>query len=624
MASPQPLLHDPKAEALEGRSIIRRFTDELAGSNGLERSTKAAQAEMDEEEETKELSRLRLLYESPANGDSLSRDFIASDIARETLQKMVNKFVENEKPSMLQRMGISHKSTKSKANEVLKSMVESDVGELEAAIDGLEEDWKKRNGRIYGAFKVLCMTLEDHKAVFAIFPSQSEYTSVLCSSLSCLVKAAKNHSEIAETLSDSIRRISETVARASKNILIFKTQAIRRKLADIYATMFRFYYKTIEWYLNSKLARAFLAFNENLKASFESTERELNRDIEELYREAQISHQAMVAILSGNVERINAELRHQRLHYEMGDTTAGHRMIDLMEASWNGSRFTRRAQQLKPAGHDPIAIKPAPHTQDTTEDVITRAQARVYGPALERFIVGEEGPAKFSAGRFWVAEDEVLPKLQAWMAEGPTSRTLWVSSPYDPAGMTSAQASALAVVAAAWQAKAPLISHFCERPRRDRLRTGMCTEQIGLMGLVYSLVSQLLQFGQADEVLINVGEETLKALDGERGSWDASLKALRVLLDHTSVLKYCVIDGLNDLEFGDGGQWCRQFLNVLLARQRVEGTMFNILLTTAGQSRILTSSIDLKNKYLATRPARELARWGRRIELSSQIAEQEK
>jgi hypothetical protein len=70
MASPQPQPDDLEAEVLEGQIIIRRFTDELTGANELERSTKAAQAEIDEEEKTEEQRRMKLLYESPANSSA--------------------------------------------------------------------------------------------------------------------------------------------------------------------------------------------------------------------------------------------------------------------------------------------------------------------------------------------------------------------------------------------------------------------------------------------------------------------------------------------------------------------------------------------------------------------------
>ncbi len=71
MDSHSPPLDDLEARRLEGRVIIRRFTDQLTGVDELEQSTKAAQEEIDNEEELEEIKRLKLLYESPtANSTS--------------------------------------------------------------------------------------------------------------------------------------------------------------------------------------------------------------------------------------------------------------------------------------------------------------------------------------------------------------------------------------------------------------------------------------------------------------------------------------------------------------------------------------------------------------------------
>lgn len=70
MASTNPVFGGLEARRLEGRVIIRRFTDQLTGADELEQSTIAAQEEMDKEEELAEIKRLKLLYESPADSST--------------------------------------------------------------------------------------------------------------------------------------------------------------------------------------------------------------------------------------------------------------------------------------------------------------------------------------------------------------------------------------------------------------------------------------------------------------------------------------------------------------------------------------------------------------------------
>jgi hypothetical protein len=67
---PSSLLDVIEAQRFEGRVVIRRFTDKLTGVDELERSTKAAQAERDEEEELEERRRLKLLYKGPADSST--------------------------------------------------------------------------------------------------------------------------------------------------------------------------------------------------------------------------------------------------------------------------------------------------------------------------------------------------------------------------------------------------------------------------------------------------------------------------------------------------------------------------------------------------------------------------
>ena len=146
-------------------------------------------------------------------------------------------------------------------------------------------------------------------------------------------------------LSRSVAEISDKVATCSNVITIVKTSRARRKLADIYATMFRFYQNAIEWYLQSKFGRFIRSFNENLVKQFEETKKELEDSIGELYREAAIANTAMITMINGKVHSLEAEVRRQRHNFEIQDAVAGQRMQKMMQVTWTGVNQLERMIQ---------------------------------------------------------------------------------------------------------------------------------------------------------------------------------------------------------------------------------------------------------------------------------------
>ncbi|KAF2236171.1 hypothetical protein EV356DRAFT_443570 [Viridothelium virens] len=599
---------------LESRGVVRRFTDELTGTTALELQVQAAQVESDEEEDKENRQRLKLLYEDSSKDKPLPEDFDAAEIARQELQKVLEAFRKEAKLTWRQRLGSTSKSAKTKAIDVLEISNETNFNQLKNTIDTLEDSWKRENGVVYNAFKKVAGTFEEHRTILKMFPSENNYASVICGSLSCLLKAAKNHTDIAVLLSESIASVSDEVSRCSKWLLIIRTRDVRAILAGIYARMFKFYGDTMEWYLRSKLGRAIQSFNENLKDQYDSAITAIRTQIKELYREAFIANGAMTAIVHADVEALKRQSRRQRNRYAPQDFVAGHRMARMLEATWmevQSLKWTIESTERRLLARPPEACR-----QDLATTCISRSQARTLADVFKSYIIGDEGHALLSTGSLWKAEDKILYRLRQWMAEDETSRTLWISTPFE-AGVTlsGSSAAALSTLAAALQAETPIISHFCQRPRRDQTRNGMTIEQVGTIGLVYSLIYQLLQFNSEEEEL-DLKEKDIAALDGTDISWDSSLQVLRALMDRAPALMFCVIDGLNDLAWMDDGDWCGQFLEVLFARQRKEGIVFNVLLTTTGQSRTLSSYVQSKDRCMGTKKATEVLRWGSKIGLT--------
>ena len=428
-----------------------------------------------------------------------------------------------------------------------------------------------------------------------------------------------NNQVIAETIAKTIADISAQAATCAKYIQIIQTRSMRERLADVYAQFFRFYRDAMEWYLSSKVSKFFGSFNDSVKKKFDDAASAIDSSITEIHREGGIGTSAMVAFMSTDVAEIKNAILHQRQTCTAHDIQAGERMLDVLQDILAEMRSQSRANKpcspLEPRFDPRGAERPA--EDKASHNNMTRQDALALSHALEDFIIGDEGPALFSDGRIWLAEPEALAdpvaiaKLRRWMSESLNSCVLWISSPYESEGPSVAKSAAMVAVVAAWQAKAAILSHFCQRSdKASKFRT---SEQAGLIGLVYSLVCQLLQFNSREEQ-IDISEERLRKLDGRVESWPDSLEILGLLLDLAPHPLYCVIHNLSGLEWSSGSEWCHEILDVLFTRQRQDGPVFNILLTTMGQSRVLPARIITENRYLTHKIIRGESRAGKIVE----------
>lgn len=127
-----------------------------------------------------------------------SQDFEVANIAREQLQEIIDKFNGDLKPSTWQQLGFSHKPTKTKVAEALSQSVDGDISDLKRFVDNLEAEWKEKHGPVYLAFRKICSTLDDHKSVLKVFPSQNNYASPLVGSVTILLKVGKSTPSIVD------------------------------------------------------------------------------------------------------------------------------------------------------------------------------------------------------------------------------------------------------------------------------------------------------------------------------------------------------------------------------------------------------------------------------------------
>ena len=242
---------------------------------------------------------------------------------------------------------------------------------------------------------------------------------------------------------------------------------------------------------------------------------------------------------------------------------------------------------------------------------INRTDAGKLVIGLEKWVIGGEGHSLFNDGRFWLPEIDVAWRLHEWIGKDSKSHTLWISSSdLSQVELSGSRAAALNALVAAWTAELSVISHFCERPRYTTLSSGRDVEKVGLIGTVYSLITQLFQLNFEDDEF-EIPQAQIEALNGSDESWPQALDILSAILKATPHLGICVVDGLNDLAFKGGTKWCSDFLQVLFEHQKLCRGSFKILLTTSGQSRVLQDYVDVADRMFTHTEAREVIRAGR-------------
>jgi hypothetical protein len=426
-----------------------------------------------------------------------------------------------------------------------------------------------------------------------------------------IVSAAVNHDEIADTISETVTKITEKAARAANILLVLRTRAIRELFSELYAQVFLFYRDAIEWYMKSKASRFFASFNEKMKDRYEKAADNIETTVTEMYREKDIAHFALSRIQRTEQERRDEVFRQRQQTYDSFTLAyAGRNAQQLLLSSHKSACIeasTISSIQIIEDNEEPVPTAKAKIVSSS----VSRTAARKLTGGLEQFFVGTEGHSLFTDGKFWLPEVDVASRLHDWIGPEAISLTLWISSKdisqFDGSG---SYAAALNMLVVGWETEIPLVSHLCERPRFATLARDRDPEKVGLIGLVYSLISQLLQFGFEDDSF-EVTPKDLEKLDGSDGSWDQALDLISTLLKTTPHLALCVIDGLNDLAFGLGADWCGALLAVLFEHQKSSPGSFRILLTTSGQSRVLQNYVSIDDRVFAHAGAQEVICGGR-------------
>ncbi|KAJ5671793.1 hypothetical protein N7507_000920 [Penicillium longicatenatum] len=620
-------------------SLVRRFTAELKADSNLASQVKSYQENLDAEAQEQGKLHMDIIYhgqlptESPLDG---------LEIARQTLQSKCDEFFRHQEEKAeadRKRSGVTRffygNATGQKLAKYIGRRGQLTVDQVPSITNELEAQWVESNSKAATNFVKICKVLDSHKQIFEIFPSETAYTSALCGAVSMIIQASVTYSDIAEQLSRYVKELSEKIALCTKWLDLFKTPEMQARLSDIYTQYFDFFIKVATWYLKPKASKILDSFNSNFATRYKSASESIKESIQMIDDQARFETVRETKQMRPHFDRAIAHLEQlslatldsvrKGLRGKEDDYEAARTMCTLLEQMDERNRqleersiqmqermskeidrihllYQRQTRETIAIGNTPMNEREISEIEDVPQK-FDRAEAELVCRSLLPSLIDQVGGSDgirlaIQTGRL-AAKPAIIQILGNWtQATSHDALNLWIMSPHEHGVQSSAQLAALGVIWTAIQARAQFVSYICQRPQYGNISGFQDVEdQASALGMVYSLICQLLQF-QPPNDRVQLLPEMVDGLTQPGKRWTTGLKMLQYLLENTSTLRYCIIHGINLLE-GDAQDMCQEFVDLLFAHSRNAEWPLRILLTTSGQSRVLTDSVSLENKVIS-------------------------
>lgn len=169
----------------------------------------------------------------------------------------------------------------------------------------------------------------------------------------------------------------------------------------------------------------------------------------------------------------------------------------------------------------------------------------------------------------------IVVALDEWL-QADDSKLLYLQS----SSYVTAAAMRIVLSAGGIDPPIPCASFFCKAQEFDDESEVQTREVDPLLGLVYSLIYQILRaLPPLTEQTLITSKNRFTDLDSTLSSWDRALELLKDTLDLTPALMITVLDGLLAFEEGHEDEM-RDLIDVLHKQMDVKGKVLKVLLTT--------------------------------------------
>ncbi|KAG8158199.1 hypothetical protein KVR01_011960 [Diaporthe batatas] len=625
---------------------IKAFSAMVKDSKATTDTAQALAAHVEKEEQeqinvTREREKWRRWWQQSLCAEFETKD---DDSLLRQCQEVTGVWKEFCKNSVIKRA--LHKTDISLVDEFHPPTIDT----LQRVVQHLGSARTDRSQEGWGKFKANALafaeSLNGHKALFSIFPSENIYTSLLSGIVSTIVLACANHKRVGEAFTRGLKSIGDNLAFLSRSKNTLNTPLLRKAICDAYVEVFKFLCYMMRWQtsrwnrLSSSVQSSF--YDDHIKAHIDEIEQLAKKVNREINRETLDGVRDLLEIgnnLTPSEKSKTAADRSRR--QDASDRTPifdraskafsqlGYNVTYCLTATEEQHDHDILMLAIRRNAHPEV---PVPQSQErlvarsleaqtstATSDLSSgeeerhsesynalkhyaRAEIEGFTVSIEPYVNnGVKEAIEFSQDSGTSLPSEVVSDIQEWL-QGDKSAFLWVEGPVSPCDLSP---TAIRVLAVLDKVGIPCISFFDQEKYHNPHRLDF--KESGVICLLYALINQsILQMESVIETAETLDDAYFARLDGSWASTAPALDTLRLLLSFAPPSMVIVIHGLDAVD----GRATRKVLTQLIdiIREQSSRTVVKSLFTTNGMSQSLGGGISRRERVDASRMVQDRPR----------------
>lgn len=424
---------------------------------------------------------------------------------------------------------------------------------LEVLFDAVRDantSWKTsrrgtRWGKVKSSFARLSASADDHSQLLEMLPKNDKYMCLITGALTVIAQAAKNHEELAASMSEVVNSLCDDISHWKRQILAHRdVPAMQTYVRELYVVIFEFFTDLFIGWSKSGWRRFGKAFDKNATDKlFTSKQEQICKLTEKLDREARLDTEEKVAAMHQNMSRQWTRIGVDKVLWKLG----------CMEQTFlERSNLRKVVVGRSVASENPSFIASVESEDAAPENWVDEQPTRYERRDVLAAIPGVESILTENADKIQTSlhktttlqvDTRVFSTLRDWTA-GKGTRCIWLQGPAHVPSPSQINLTAIALAGTASNSGVLAQLFLCGFVRGRRLSAQQNLRRAVLSMIVQNMITLPEAFSSGHDF----SPERVESCTGQRSSISDAIDLLKQVNTIVSSPAMRIIDDFQALE----------------------------------------------------------------------------